>query len=286
MGTLTLHEAPAHQPRARSSAKGFTDDELDKIEAPLPGIVRARFAFSPWTLGADCVKQTLGVTDEQLQDPRLQPAAGARLHQEADRRGQRRRLRPQDRRRRAAPARTSTCPSSTAPTSAARPASASSRVEGHIRMMAAAQPFITGAISKTINLPNEATVEDIKNAYELSWKLGLKANALYRDGSKLSQPLNASPIADEDEDEDDAVEALVAARRRSACRDGRRKDRRARRRAPLPRPREAAGPPQGLHPEGARRRPQGLPAHRRVRGRAARRDLHRHAQGRRRLPLA
>ncbi len=59
-------------------------------------------------------------------------------------------------------------------------------VEGHIRMMAAAQPFITGAISKTINLPNEATIEDIKSSYYLSWKLGLKANALYRDGSKLS----------------------------------------------------------------------------------------------------
>ena len=62
-------------------------------------------------------------------------------------------------------------------------------VESHIRMMAAAQPFISGAISKTINMPNEATVEDCKAAYLLSWKLGLKANALYRDGSKLSQPL-------------------------------------------------------------------------------------------------
>jgi ribonucleoside-diphosphate reductase alpha chain len=57
-------------------------------------------------------------------------------------------------------------------------------VEGHIRMMAAAQPFISGAISKTINLPNEASVQDIQSAYELSWKLGLKANALYRDGSQ------------------------------------------------------------------------------------------------------
>ena len=64
-------------------------------------------------------------------------------------------------------------------------------VESHIRMMAAAQPFITGAISKTINMPNDATVEDCKDAYMLSWRLGLKANALYRDGSKLSQPLNA-----------------------------------------------------------------------------------------------
>ncbi len=62
--------------------------------------------------------------------------------------------------------------------------------EGHIRMMAAAQPFVSGAISKTINLPNEASVEDIKQAYRLSWELGLKANALYRDGCKLSQPLS------------------------------------------------------------------------------------------------
>jgi ribonucleoside-diphosphate reductase alpha chain len=62
--------------------------------------------------------------------------------------------------------------------------------EGHIRMMAASQPFISGAISKTINLPNEASVDDIARAYTLSWELGLKANALYRDGCKLSQPLN------------------------------------------------------------------------------------------------
>jgi ribonucleoside-diphosphate reductase alpha chain len=81
-------------------------------------------------------------------------------------------------------------------------------VESHIRMMAAAQPFLSGAISKTINMPNEATVEDCKEAYLLSWRLALKANALYRDGSKLSQPLNSQLIADED-DEEDAVEALI-----------------------------------------------------------------------------
>jgi ribonucleoside-diphosphate reductase alpha chain len=81
-------------------------------------------------------------------------------------------------------------------------------VDSHIRMMAAAQPFISGAISKTINMPNEATVEDCKAAYLLSWKLGLKANALYRDGSKLSQPLNSQLIADEDEEEE-AVEAFI-----------------------------------------------------------------------------
>ncbi len=79
-------------------------------------------------------------------------------------------------------------------------------VEGHIRMMAASQPFITGAISKTINLPNEATVQDIKSSYRLSWELGLKANALYRDGCKLSQVLNSTADATEEEDEE-AIEA-------------------------------------------------------------------------------
>jgi len=76
---------------------------------------------------------------------------------------------------------------------------------GHIQMMAAAQPFISGAISKTINLPNEATLEDINRCYRLSWELGLKANALYRDGCKLSQPLNSSSgeaILDDEVDDD------------------------------------------------------------------------------------
>jgi ribonucleoside-diphosphate reductase alpha chain len=81
-------------------------------------------------------------------------------------------------------------------------------VDSHIRMLAAAQPFISGAISKTINMPNEATVADCKAAYVLSWKLGLKANALYRDGSKLSQPLQSQLIADGDE-EDDVIEAFL-----------------------------------------------------------------------------
>jgi ribonucleoside-diphosphate reductase alpha chain len=84
-------------------------------------------------------------------------------------------------------------------------------------MMAAAQPFISGAISKTVNMPNDATVEDCKNAYMLSWKLALKANALYRDGSKLSQPLNAQLLAD-DEEEAEEVIAEVAATRPAAAR--------------------------------------------------------------------
>ncbi len=75
------------------------------------------------------------------------------------------------------------------------------RAAAHIEMMASVQPFISGAISKTINMPNEASLEDVQEAYMLSWRRGLKANALYRDGSKLSQPLS-STVFDFDDDED------------------------------------------------------------------------------------
>ncbi|MBI1371712.1 MAG: adenosylcobalamin-dependent ribonucleoside-diphosphate reductase [Phycisphaera sp.] len=92
--------------------------------------------------------------------------------------------------------------------------------QGHIRMMGAVQPFISGAISKTINMPHEAGVDDIAAAYRLSWELGLKANALYRDGSKLSQPLNASADSEDVEDEEaiEAGRAEVAAEVAAAAR--------------------------------------------------------------------
>ncbi|HEX2580785.1 MAG TPA: vitamin B12-dependent ribonucleotide reductase [Dongiaceae bacterium] len=91
-------------------------------------------------------------------------------------------------------------------------------VESHIYMMAAAQPFISGAISKTINMPNHASIEDCKSAYLLSWQLGLKANALYRDGSKLSQPLMSMLFDDEEEadtlsDQNPAARAPIIAER-------------------------------------------------------------------------
>ena len=84
--------------------------------------------------------------------------------------------------------------------------------ESHIHMMAAAQPFISGAISKTINMPNEASVEDCKEAYLLSWRLALKANALYRDGSKLSQPLNSQLLSDDADEADEVAEQLAASK--------------------------------------------------------------------------
>ena len=79
----------------------------------------------------------------------------------------------------------------------------------HVHMMAAAQPFLSGAISKTVNLPNEATVEDVEEIYKEGWKLGLKAVALYRDGSKSSQPLNAK--ADSEGEEESETQAETGA---------------------------------------------------------------------------
>src|SRR3970282_579013 len=78
----------------------------------------------------------------------------------------------------------------------------------HMRVLAAAQPFISGAISKTINMPNNATVKECGDSYLLSWKLGLKANALYREGSTLSQPLASQVL--QIGDEDDEIEDLLA----------------------------------------------------------------------------
>ncbi|MBX3580899.1 MAG: vitamin B12-dependent ribonucleotide reductase [Rhizobiaceae bacterium] len=209
VGHGNLNQAPGVNPGSLR-VKGFTDEKIAAVNAALGSAFDIKFVFNQWTLGADWVKETFGITDEQLSDFSFEmlPALGfSRKEIEA--------------------ANIHVCGAMTlegAPHlkaehlpvfDCANPCGKIGKrylsVESHIRMMAAAQPFISGAISKTINMPNEATVEDCKNAYMLSWKLALKANALYRDGSKLSQPLNASLIADEEDDEDDAVEALVAA---------------------------------------------------------------------------
>ncbi|NNL89408.1 MAG: vitamin B12-dependent ribonucleotide reductase [Marinicaulis sp.] len=84
-------------------------------------------------------------------------------------------------------------------------------LEAHLLMMASCQPFISGAISKTVNLPTQAKIGDCAHAYMLAWQLGLKSIALYRDGSKLSQPLAASLLASEDDDADDIAEEMAAA---------------------------------------------------------------------------
>ena len=133
---------------------------------------------------------------------------------------------------------------------------------GHIRMMAAAQPFLSGAISKTVNLPPDCTVEDIEDAYIESWKLGLKAVAVYRDGCKRTQPLSTSKT-------DPGLGKAAAARRprrRSAARR-RRCGKQAARRAAV------------AHAQVLDRRPRGLHPRRPVRDRRAGRDLRAHGQG-------
>ena len=208
VGHGNINQAPSINPSSLKS-KGFTDEKIEALNAALKSAFDIKFAFNKWTLGEDFCKDVLKLTDEQLNDFSFEmlPALGfTRKEIEA--------------------ANIHVCGAMTlegapflkeehyAVFDCANPCGKIGKrylsVDSHIRMMAAAQPFISGAISKTINMPNDATVEDCKDAYMLSWKLALKANALYRDGSKLSQPLNASLIAD-DEDEDDAIEALIEA---------------------------------------------------------------------------
>ena len=207
VGHGNLNQAPAINP-ASLKAKGLTDEHIAKLNAGLKSAFDIKFVFNQWTLGADTLK-ALGVTDEQLADPAfdlLSFLGYSRRDIEA--------------------ANIHVCGAMTlegAPflkdehlpvfdcaTPCGKIGKRYLSVESHIRMMAAAQPFISGAISKTINMPNDATVEEAKEAYMLSWKLALKANALYRDGSKLSQPLNSSVLAAADEDEDEAADELAA----------------------------------------------------------------------------
>ncbi|OLP53877.1 ribonucleoside-diphosphate reductase, adenosylcobalamin-dependent [Rhizobium rhizosphaerae] len=205
VGHGNINQAPAVNP-STLRAKGFTDEKIEAINAATKAAFDIKFVFNQWTLGADFLKTALKVSDEQLADVSfnlLDHIGFSKKDIEA--------------------ANIHVCGAMTlegapflkaehlAVFDCANPCGKIGKrylsVESHIRMMAAAQPFISGAISKTINMPNEATVEDCGKAYLLSWKLALKANALYRDGSKLSQPLNASLI--EDEDDEDAIEELL-----------------------------------------------------------------------------
>jgi len=209
MGTLSLQDAP-HVNYHALRQLGFNDEELDKIEESLPSQFDISFAFSPWSVGRDTLRrlniaestwqapgfnllQHLGFSKKQIAEAN-DVIAGRGTVEGAPH------LRPEH------------YPVFDCANRCGRHGQRFILVEGHIRMMAAAQPFITGAISKTINLPNEATVEDIQNSYYLSWKLGLKANALYRDGSKLSQPLNVTSGQDLEEAEEDDEENVAAAR--------------------------------------------------------------------------
>ena len=207
LGNGTLKGAP-HLNHESLRAKGFDDTALAALEAALAAAFDIKFAFNKWTLGeAFCEElcRKLGLSPAALTDPGfdLLVALGfSKAEIEA--------------------ANTWCCgamtlegapnlkPEHLAVFDCANPCGPNGTrclsVDSHIRMMAAAQPFITGAISKTINMQNSATVEDCKEAYMLSWRLGLKATALYRDGSKLSQPLASTLFGEDDEAEDQAAE--------------------------------------------------------------------------------
>ncbi|MCO5948464.1 vitamin B12-dependent ribonucleotide reductase [Mucilaginibacter flavidus] len=197
-GAATLNGAP-HINNGTLRAKGLTDDELEKLDKGLIAAFEISFAFNIWSLGEECLKR-LGFTAEQYNAPDFNVLRGLGFS-----------------RKEIAEANEFICGTMTiegAPylkqehypifDCANKCGAKGERYihsHGHIKMMAAAQPFLSGAISKTINLPNEANVDEIKDCYELSWKLGLKANALYRDGCKLSQPLSTKSDTKEEKEE-------------------------------------------------------------------------------------
>jgi ribonucleoside-diphosphate reductase alpha chain len=206
VGHGSLGQAPAIN-HTTLKAKGFSDEAIAKVEKALPTAFDIKFAFNKWTLGADFLRDALGIDAAALAAPGFDLLTHLGFT-----------------RREIEAANIHVCGAMTvegaphlkaehyAVFDCANPCGRTGKrflsVNSHIRMLAAAQPFISGAISKTINMSNDATVEDCKDAYKLSWTLGLKANALYRDGSKLSQPLQSQLIADEDEDED-VIEAFL-----------------------------------------------------------------------------
>ncbi len=180
---------------------GFGPRELEKIEAALPSAFDIRFVFNQWTLGEAFCKGALGIPAEKLADPTfdlLRHLGFTKAQIDA--------------------ANDHVCGTMTlegapflkkehyAVFDCANPCGKTGKrylsVDSHIHMMAAAQSFISGAISKTINMPNSASIGETLAAYELSHSLGIKANALYRDGSKLSQPLASALIEDDEEAEE------------------------------------------------------------------------------------
>ncbi len=187
-GSGSLNGCPYINPESLR-AKGFTEDAINKIEKALPSVFEISFAFNKFTLGDDFLIKKLGFSEEEIDsyDFNILTSLGFSKQEIAT-------------------ANDYICGTMTiegAPflkhehypifdcaNKCGKKGTRFIRPNAHIRMMAAAQPFISGAISKTINFPNNATIADIKDAYLQSWKLGIKANALYRDGSKLSQPLN------------------------------------------------------------------------------------------------
>jgi ribonucleoside-diphosphate reductase alpha chain len=187
VGAASFAGAP-HINHQTLSEKGFIADEIKKLDAAVSSAFDIAFVFNKYSLGEECL-QRLGFAPEQYNDfewsllealgfteDEIEAAndyvCGTMMLEGAPY------LKDEH------------LPVFDCANKCGKKGQRFIHAHGHIRMMAAAQPFISGAISKTINLPNEAVVDEIADAYMLSWELGLKACALYRDGSKLSQPLS------------------------------------------------------------------------------------------------
>ena len=205
LGTISLDGAP-HINRESLTAKGFTDEDLDKVESALASVFELGFAFNVWTRRGDPAAS--GLRGRCSTPGGTSTCCGRSASPSRDRRGQRPHLRPMT--VEGAPhLEDEHLPVFDTANKCGKNGTRFIHHMGHIKMMTAAQSFLSGAISKTINMPNEATVEDIVDAYRESWELGLKAMALYRDGSKAAQPLNST--SDEGEDNEDEAPALTAA---------------------------------------------------------------------------
>ncbi len=209
-GSATLSGAPHINPQTLS-AKGFIAEEIQKLEAGMAAAFHIKFAFNKFNLGDACMERmgfkpedyndfewsmlgALGFTEDQIAEAN-QYICGTMTIEGAPYLKQEH------------------YPVFDCANKCGDTGERFIHAYGHIRMMAACQPFLSGAISKTINLPNEATVAEIAECYRMSWELGLKANALYRDGSKLSQPLSNKSDdkkkKDDKEDEKAATEEVL-----------------------------------------------------------------------------
>jgi len=189
VGTGNLESAPGIN-RVSLRDKGFTDEVLDRVQQELPKVFDITFAFNKYVLGEEYCKKNLGFGDEQLNRADFNMLAALGFGEAEIRR-----------------ANDHICGTMTvegAPhlkeehypvfdcaSKCGRYGKRFIKPDAHIRMMAASQPFLSGAISKTINMPNSAGIDDVEKAHWLCWKLMLKGTAVYRDGSKLSQPLNS-----------------------------------------------------------------------------------------------
>lgn len=200
-GTLVGSPRISHTDLKR---KGFTDEVLARIESELAGAFEIGFVFNRYVLGDDFCRDVLKFSDAQLNDPTFNILEGLGFSAEDIQRANdfvcgtmtvegAPHLRAQH------------LPVFDCANKCGRYGTRYIAPMAHVRMMAAAQPFLSGAISKTINMPSDASVREVESVYVASWKYALKANALYRDGSKLSQPLSSALAVEAEDDMGDAL---------------------------------------------------------------------------------